>query len=176
MPPYDLPNQNTDEGALVRLLIIEVGNQPGDPAGVREAMGLMKRVLENRLKSPQDFEARGATTMTQIIQAHGKHGKAEQFLGFKAYPKLAPGQQGALDKDMDAAATPGRQNDPVRYLIATAFAVCSERSRALIFTRKTILPRKQMPTTVSSEMGRWPTRMEGRTHAHQVSPTTLMGR
>ena len=123
MPPDDLPSEDTDEGALVRLLIIEVGNQPGDPAGVREAMGLMKRVLENRLKTPQDYNARGATTMTQVIQAHGKNGKGVQFAGFQDYPKLARVQQKALNRDLNDAATLGRQNDSVRSLIATAFAV-----------------------------------------------------
>lgn len=123
MPPDILSNRTSEEGELVRLLIVEVGNQPGDPAGVREAMGLMKRVLENRLKTPQDFNARGATTMAQIIQAHGKDGKGVQFAGFQDYPKLALTQQNAIDADLKEAATLGRQNDSVRSLFATAFTV-----------------------------------------------------
>ena len=49
----DLPDADIDEGALVRLLIVEVGKQPNHPAEIQEAMGSMKRVLENRLKSPE---------------------------------------------------------------------------------------------------------------------------
>lgn len=45
-------------------------------------MRLMRRVIENRLKNPQTFGARGAVTETDIIKARN------QFAGFSQYPTL----------------------------------------------------------------------------------------
>ena len=75
-------------------------------------MGLMKRVLENRLKKPTDFYAAGATTMTQIIKAHKADGSGIQFRGFQDYPTLASAQQGELTDDLEK-----------RDLVAAAVAV-----------------------------------------------------
>lgn len=86
-PPLKIPDAGTDQGALVRLLIVEVGPQSGDMSDAKEAMGWMRRILENRLRRPADFEARGATTLTQIIQAHDNN--KTQFRGFNTYPNIA---------------------------------------------------------------------------------------
>ena len=118
-----LPKEGTDEGALARLLIVEVGAQPRDPGSVKEAMGLMKVVLENRLKNPADFYARGATTLTQVIKAHRASPQSVQFAGFQHYPNLASLQQEALDLDLKKASNMNSSFDPVRYLFATAVAV-----------------------------------------------------
>ena len=118
-----MPKEGTDEGALARLLIVEVGAQPRDPGSVKEAMGLMKVVLENRLKNPADFYARGATTLTQVIKAHRASPQSVQFAGFQHYPNLASLQQEALDLDLKKASNMDSSFDPVRYLFATAVAV-----------------------------------------------------
>ena len=100
-PPLKIPEANTEQGALVRLLIVETGPQSGDATDAKEAMGWMKRILENRLRRPADFEAQGATTLTQIIEAHDNG--STQFRGFDTYPEIAGPQEGELDKALKGA-------------------------------------------------------------------------
>lgn len=57
----------------------------------------MRQVLENRLKDPSQYNARGATNETQIITAHG------QFQGFGNCPKGIPHY---ADDDVKAANNP----------------------------------------------------------------------
>jgi hypothetical protein len=75
-----LPDLQTDNGTLVRLLIAESLN-PGSPAyiaaDVTNGMQAMKAVVDNRLNhNPSQFGAPGATNYRQIIAAPG------QFAGF----------------------------------------------------------------------------------------------
>ena len=102
---YDaLPDENTDEGALARLLIVEVGPQHGDLSTLQEAMGLMKTLIQNRLKNnPKDFEAPNATNETDIIRAARSDGKKVQFAGFPGYPEISPPQKKELDDTLDAS-------------------------------------------------------------------------
>lgn len=62
-----------------------------------QAMRDMRQVLENRLKDPSQYNARGATNETQIITAHG------QFQGFGNCPKGIPHY---ADDDVKAANNP----------------------------------------------------------------------
>ena len=105
---YDgLPDENTDEGAMARLLIIEVGPQQEDPSTLVEAMDLMKIVIDNRLaNNPADFMASNATRETDIIRAEGKNGRAVQYAGFPSYPQISPEQQNELDETLDASLDP----------------------------------------------------------------------
>ena len=105
---YDsLPDENTDEGAMARLLIVEVGPQQGDLSTLVEAMGLMKIIIDNRLaNNPADFMAPNATREIDIIRAERKDGRAVQYAGFPSYPVISPGQKDELDKTLDASLDP----------------------------------------------------------------------
>lgn len=88
MPDLVLPAENTDAGAMARLFIAEAAVPRADAANTVRAMGWMRRVLENRLLHGRDFDASGATTITQVIAANDRH---VQFAGFSSYPTLTAG-------------------------------------------------------------------------------------
>lgn len=80
---------STNAGAMERLFLLEA-TTPGQRSFVAsqnlKAMRLMRQVIENRLKSPGEYGARGAQSQTDIIEM------GNQFAGFGGYP--------ALDGDM----------------------------------------------------------------------------
>ena len=75
----------TDLGAMQRLFLLEA-TTPGMAGYIAaenlRAMRLMRQTIENRLKSPSEYGARGATNETDIIELGG------QFAGFGGYPML----------------------------------------------------------------------------------------
>ncbi len=70
---------------MERLFLLEAIT-PGMPGYVAveniRAMRLMRQTIENRLKSPAEYGARGAITETDIVDLGG------QFAGFGGYPTL----------------------------------------------------------------------------------------
>ncbi len=77
---------NTDAGAMERLFVLEAYN-PGNVGNYvasdnLPAMRLMRQTIENRLKSPIEYGARGATSETDIVEL------GNQFAGFGNYPTL----------------------------------------------------------------------------------------
>jgi hypothetical protein len=84
-----LDPETTDAGAMERLFLLEA-TTPGMPGYIAaenlRAMRLMRQTIGNRLKSPAEYGARGATSETDIVDLGG------QFAGFGGYP--------ALDADM----------------------------------------------------------------------------
>ncbi|QYE35858.1 hypothetical protein KZX46_07885 [Polymorphobacter sp. PAMC 29334] len=77
---------STDAGAMERLFLLEA-TSPGYINKYRaeenlSSMRLMRQTIENRLKSPREYGARGATTPTDIVEL------GNQFAGFSAYPIL----------------------------------------------------------------------------------------
>ena len=80
-----LDPEATDTGAMERLFLLEA-TTPGMPGYVAaenlRAMRLMQQTIENRLKSPAEYGARGATSETDIVDLGG------QFAGFGGYPTL----------------------------------------------------------------------------------------
>ncbi|SIR44086.1 MULTISPECIES: hypothetical protein [Acidiphilium] len=84
-----LASPSTNAGAMERLFLIEaytpayVGTY--DASQNLIAMRLMRQTIENRLKSPGQYMARGATTEIEIIEL------GNQFAGFGTYPTLDPG-------------------------------------------------------------------------------------
>ena len=80
-----LDPETTDVGAMERLFLLEA-TTPGMPGYIAaenlRAMRLMRQTIENRLKSPAEYGARGATSETDIVDLGG------QFAGFGGYPIL----------------------------------------------------------------------------------------
>ena len=77
---------NTDAGAMERLFVLEAYN-PGNvgnyvAAENLAAMRLMRQTIENRLKSPGEYGAKGAKTETDIVEL------GNQFAGFGSYPEF----------------------------------------------------------------------------------------
>lgn len=77
---------NTDPGAMERLFLLEAYN-PGNIGNYiasdnLPAMRLMRQTIENRLKSPGEYGAKGATSETDIVEL------GNQFAGFGSYPNL----------------------------------------------------------------------------------------
>ncbi len=89
LPAVALDAPTTDTGAMERLFLLEA-TTPGMAGYIAaenlRAMRLMRQTIENRLKSPAEYGAKGATNQTDIIELGG------QFAGFGGYP--------ALDADM----------------------------------------------------------------------------
>ena len=83
--PILLDPEAPDAGAMERLFLLEA-TTPGMPGYVAtdnlRAMRLMRQTIENRLKSPAEYGARGATSETDIVDLGG------QFAGFGGYPTL----------------------------------------------------------------------------------------
>ena len=75
----------TEAGAMERLFLLEA-TTPGQRSYVASenlrAMRLMRQVIENRLKSPTEYGARGARSDTDIIEM------GNLFAGFGGYPAL----------------------------------------------------------------------------------------
>lgn len=84
-PNVVLDPETTDAGAMERLFLLEA-TTPGMPgysaADNLSAMRLMRQTIENRLKSPAEYGARGAVNETDIVDLGG------QFAGFGSYPTL----------------------------------------------------------------------------------------
>ncbi len=78
---------NTNAGAMERLFVLEAytpGNRGSYVATENlPAMRLMRQTIENRLQSPTEYGANGATTETDIVEL------GNQFAGFAAYPTLS---------------------------------------------------------------------------------------
>ncbi|WP_234730742.1 hypothetical protein [Acidocella facilis] len=99
-----LADPNTDAGAMERLFLLEAYT----PAYVGiynatqnlVAMRLMRQTIENRLKAPGRYMARGATTETDIIEL------GNQFAGFGTYPNLDPGMTLRLQDILKIANNP----------------------------------------------------------------------
>jgi hypothetical protein len=88
-----LPAESTTEGMLARLFLAEntspaLGGSSWRIEDIRTSMQWMRRVIENRLKSPNpgDFMARGATSEKDIVMANDRG--SVQFHGFNLYPNL----------------------------------------------------------------------------------------
>lgn len=85
--PIALDPESTDAGAMERLFLLEavmpsfVGRF--DATRNLEAMRLMRQTIVNRLKSPAEYNARGAQTATDIVEL------GNQFAGFGGYPVLS---------------------------------------------------------------------------------------
>ncbi|CAI9121067.1 hypothetical protein [Brytella acorum] len=90
-----LPPENTDAGALVRLLLLETIG-PLESSYNRDeslkAMRLMRQVVENRLRTPARYMAAGATSEQDIVRL------GNQFAGFRDYPTLPGLLAGKLAK------------------------------------------------------------------------------
>jgi hypothetical protein len=88
-PQIALADPGTDAGAMERLFLLEAYTPAYvgiyDATQNLTAMRLMRQTIENRLKSPRQYMAGGATTETDIIEL------GNQFAGFGTYPTLDPG-------------------------------------------------------------------------------------
>ena len=117
-PPFDLPAETTDEGAMARLFINEAAGPHNDPSITLQAMGWMKRVLVNCAQHPREFDAAGST-LTQIIQAPSH---AVQFAGFNNYPRIGAGVKRNIEAKLTIAAD---KHDPrqKRYLAFVQAAI-----------------------------------------------------
>jgi hypothetical protein len=99
-----LADSSTDAGAMERLFLLEaytpayVGTY--DATQNLAAMRLMRQTIENRLKSPGQYMAGGATTETDIIEL------GNQFAGFGTYPTLDPGMMLRLQDILTIANNP----------------------------------------------------------------------
>jgi hypothetical protein len=95
-----LPEANSPEGAEVRLLLAECRSPAFSSytlEAATESMQLMDAVLRNRLQSPREYMARGATNVLDIIKARG------QFAGFEHYPRLETSVKVRIDKLVEIA-------------------------------------------------------------------------
>lgn len=108
----ELPAANADEGAMARLFIAEVAAPKTGQKDESKAMGWMRRVLQNRLLHPRDFDAKGATRISQIIAAHDR---SVQFKGFDTYPTLSAAVSKRLQDRLAIANNP-RHPDQQQYL------------------------------------------------------------
>ncbi len=94
VPALSLDAPNTDAGAMERLFLLEAYN-PGNVGNYvasdnLTAMRLMRQTIENRLKSPGEYGAKGATSETDIVEL------GNQFAGFADYPALDAGMSANL--------------------------------------------------------------------------------
>ena len=102
--PILLPEIDTDEGVIARVLIAESQN-PGwgdyDEAAVKQGMFAMKAVVDNRLGNhPEWFLAPGAANYGDIVTAPG------QWAGFSREEGeivVAPPQQALIDRILEEA-------------------------------------------------------------------------
>jgi hypothetical protein len=97
-----LPEANSAEGAEVRLLLAECRSpafSSYSQEAATESMQLMDAVLRNRLLSPKEYMAKGATTIVDIIKARG------QFAGFERYPSLETSVKARIDDLVEIANT-----------------------------------------------------------------------
>jgi len=69
-------------------------------ASALEAMRNIRQAIENRLKDPARYEARGATNEIDIIKAPG------QVKDFGNYPNLPPGKEQDIQSILTAANNP----------------------------------------------------------------------
>lgn len=106
--PLVLPADNTSEGMLARLFLAENPSPASTGASwkieeIKTAMQWMRRVVENRLKGgqPEEFMARGATTVLDIVKADDKG--SVQFHGFNLYPVLEPGVARNINQYLEIA-------------------------------------------------------------------------
>ena len=119
-PTATLPSENTDSGALARLLLLETRAplQPGyDRNASLQAMRLMRRTVENRLASPAQYAARGATSEQDIVRM------GNQFAGFRDYPTLHGQLALSLARLLTAA---GAGQADVRTFVSDAVTVATE--------------------------------------------------
>jgi hypothetical protein len=93
---------------LARLFLAEntspaLGGSSWRIEDIRTSMQWMRRVIENRLKSPNpgDFMARGATSEKDIVMANDRG--SVQFHGFNLYPTLPSEMAGNLQKYLQNA-------------------------------------------------------------------------
>lgn len=122
-PKLVLPEPNTEQGVLARMLIVENASPDHEKCvnqgDARESMQWMVHVLRNRLKlGAQHFAARGATDLTTLIKAKN------QVRGFENYPAIAPDQHQMLNRTLDIAhdGTHLRQKEYMAY-VASALTV-----------------------------------------------------
>ena len=93
--------EGTNQGAMERLFLLEAVT-PGykhiyKPDENLRAMRLMRQMIENRLRSPTEYNARGATNETDIVEL------GNQFAGFSNYPALNAKMKANLDDILQAA-------------------------------------------------------------------------
>ncbi len=130
-PTATLPSENTDAGALARLLLLETRAplQPGyDRDASLQAMRLMRRTVENRLASPAQYAARGATSEQDIVRM------GNQFAGFRDYPTLH-GQLALGLARLLAAADAGQAD--VRTFVSDAVTVATEATSSSSYAHVT---------------------------------------
>ena len=116
-----LPPEATDAGALARLLLLET-RAPHEPDYDRaesvSAMRLMRRVIENRLATPNRYLARGAQSERDILRL------GNQFAGFRDYPSLPAGLKQKLDDILHAAT----RDAEVAAFVSDAMEVATDAS------------------------------------------------
>ncbi len=95
-----LDPDNTPTGAMEQAFLTETHTPDNgalySPEDTLVAMRLMRQVVENRLKNPSEYDARGATTAFGILTASG------QFPEFKSTGALTPKQQKKLHDVLEA--------------------------------------------------------------------------
>ena len=107
---------NTDAGAMERLFLLEayspgnVGNYVA--ADNLTAMRLMRQTIENRLISPAEYGARGATTETGIVEL------GNQFAGFGSYPTLDAGMSANLTAILQSPTTRVTHSKPTTHSLS----------------------------------------------------------
>ena len=112
---------------MARLFIAEVRFTGGnDMQEVRHEMDLMRCVLGNRLKHPQDFSAdKHSMNISQIISASNNH--QIQFQGFENYPIIGDEQkQNIAEKQKGASGDLGYDQAAYINFINTAIAAATD--------------------------------------------------
>lgn len=101
--PLSLAATDTPEGAMERNFLAET-NGPETPSydanADRDQMRDMRQAIENRLKHPAIYKARGAQNEIDILKAPG------QFAGFANYPELPKNEQTNITEDLAVANAP----------------------------------------------------------------------
>ncbi len=110
---------------MERLFLLEAYN-PGNIGNYvasdnLTAMRLMRQTIENRLKSPGEYGARGATSETDIVEL------GNQFAGFGNYPTLDAGMSENLASILAIANNPRHpQQADYAQFIAGAITAATE--------------------------------------------------
>jgi hypothetical protein len=98
-----LDSKNTSLGAMERVFLAET-YAPSNPHYVAgtdlEQMRDMRQAIENRLKDPAEYDARGAKNEIDIVKM------GDQIQGFSNYPKLAGDLPIRIDDNLTAANLP----------------------------------------------------------------------
>ncbi len=83
--PLSLASENTPQGAMERDFLAEANGPQAPHYDASTDLGQMRdmrQAIENRMKNPADYEARGAQNEIDILKA------PSQFQDFDNYPEL----------------------------------------------------------------------------------------